>query len=68
MPMKILFLFALLLMTTPLKAQEFAPYMDGVPVMPQFFISPDDIMVFDKPQGRVAEITLWCQENCPNTH
>jgi hypothetical protein len=63
--MKFFLLTVLLLLALQIKAQDFVPYMDGVPVMNAFYISADDIMIFDKPQGRVAEITLWCQTDCP---
>jgi hypothetical protein len=46
-------------------AQNTMPYLDGVPVMNNFALSDDDVLVFDKPEGRVIDITTWCATNCP---
>ena len=49
----------------PVRADNFVPYTDNVPVMDGFSVSTDDILVFDKPEGRVSEVMLWCHQPCP---
>ena len=58
----------LILMIAPLSvwAQNTLPYFDGVAIMDGFNVSDEDIMVFDKPEGRVIEISLWCTTSCPS--
>jgi len=51
----------------PVMAQNTLPYLDGVPIMSGFALSNDDVIVFDKPQGRVIDLTVWCSANCPST-
>lgn len=65
--MRFVFLTVLCLLT-PLaaKADDFIPYMDSVPLMQGFTASAADALVFDKPEGRVVEIDIWCDTQCPD--
>lgn len=51
------------------QAQEMTvPYTDGIPLMNGFNITEDDIVIFDKPEGRIVEVIAWCDTNCaPST-
>jgi len=42
------------------------PYFNGLAVMNGFSIVDNSIMVFDKPQGQIVEISIICDHNCPN--
>ena len=42
------------------------PYFDGIPVMPNFEIIDDGLILFDKPEGQIAEAALICRNQCPN--
>jgi len=64
--MKILFALIILL-TMPAHAQTI-PYMDGIPAMANFTVIDDAIMVFDKPEGQITEISLICTNNCPTAN
>jgi hypothetical protein len=63
--MKFIYTLILCLIAFPVTAQNTMPYLDGVPVMNNFALSDDDVLVFDKPEGRVIDITTWCATNCP---
>ena len=66
--MKIFTLIAFLFFSQVAHAQNVSiPYLDGVPLMEGFQTSPEDVMMFDKPEGRIVEITSWCQTQCPDT-
>lgn len=55
-----------LILSSTLRASEaMVPYFDGVPVMPGFTAAADEALIFDKPEGRVIEITAWCDADCP---
>lgn len=56
---------ALLAFLPPARAGTFVPYLDGVPVMPGFAASTDGALIFDKPEGRVIEVDIWCAQTCP---
>lgn len=61
-------ILALCLSVAPMtaKAGDFIPYLDSVPLMDGFTASADNALIFDKPEGRVIEIDLWCEAACPN--
>ena len=49
-------------------SEQTIPYMNGVPVLKGFTVMQDDILVFDKPEGQIVQISLWCASNCPSAH
>lgn len=54
------------MLTFPVKASNATvPYLDSVPVMNGFTVMHDDILVFDKPEGQIIEVSLYCENNCP---
>jgi hypothetical protein len=61
----ILPLLFFLFFSFPVNAQNI-PYLDGVPLLEGFVVSNDDILVFDKPEGRIVEVIAWCDTNCPS--
>ena len=65
--MRIFILLAVLfLMPLKAKAQESTiPYLDGVPVMRGFTVMEESILLFDKPEGQIAEVSLFCETGCP---
>lgn len=42
------------------------PYFDSIPLMNGFHTSQDDVMIFDKPEGRIIEAFIWCETECPS--
>lgn len=44
------------------------PYMEGIPVLNGFSVIHDDILIFDKPEGQIIEVSIWCDNNCPSGH
>ena len=65
--MRLILLFILCLLPLAAKAQsETVPYLDGVPVINGFHVMGDSLMVFDKPEGQITEVSLICQKECPS--
>ena len=66
--MRFIFLIAMFIFVMPVsaKADDFIPYMDSVPLMQGFTASAEDALIFDKPEGRLVEIDIWCESNCPD--
>ena len=61
------FLIVCLFISLPAMAQSNTiPFFDSTPVMPGFRQMHDSLMVFDKPEGKIAEISLICDMRCPS--
>ena len=61
--------FALILLSISISANaqtNIIPYMDGVPTMNGFEIMEDSLVIFDKPEGQITEISLICHKDCPS--
>ncbi len=56
----------LLLSVTIVRANEAIPYINDIPVMPQFSYVTDSLLIFDKPQGQIVEATILCEDSCPS--
>ena len=61
----LLFVFCCVLNGKSAQAETPIPYFSGIPVMSGFEIIPDSILVFDKPQGQIAQVSLICDHACP---
>lgn len=66
--MRFILTLLICVLSIPALAQNTLPYLDGVPIMQGFSLSDDDVIMFDKPQGRVVDITIWCTKTCPTNN
>ncbi len=68
--MKFITTLLFLFFTSPMMvhAQDTIPYMDGIPVLDGLSVMEDTILVFDKPEGQIIEVSLWCETACNNPH
>jgi hypothetical protein len=56
----------LVLSVTMVRANEAIPYINDIPIMPQFKYVSDSLLIFDKPQGQIVEATILCEDSCPS--
>jgi hypothetical protein len=64
--MKFLLILLFGLSLTIQASAQTIPYFDSVPAMNGFTVMSDDILIFDKPEGQIVEVSLFCEEKCPN--
>jgi len=66
--MRFILLVTLFIFSVPVlvKANDFVPYLNSVPLMHGFTVSAEEALIFDKPEGRFVEIDIWCEHHCPD--
>lgn len=65
--MRFVFLFCLSFFVIASSVQaKTLPYFEGVPLLDGFEVSDGDVLIFDKPEGRIVEIMVWCEDTCPS--